>query len=86
VLSFRVRVEYPKRCFPFGRGGLGQFRPRAPFSRNGGSSQDLGIESGYADWCGSSIIFMEGQTRQGKVLIFDSRTSTSSILPESNAI
>jgi Tol biopolymer transport system component len=64
-------------------GGL--FRPRS-VSIHGGPSQDLGVEAGYADWCGTSIIFLEGQSEQDKVLIFDPKTSTSSILPESNAL
>ena len=51
---------------------------------NGGPSQDLGVEAGRADWCGSSIIF--GSNEQDKILILDPKTSSTTIVPESNEL
>ena len=55
-------------------------------SINGGPSQDLGVEAGRVDWCGSSIIFSEGPTEQDKIRILDLKTSSSAILPESDGL
>jgi eukaryotic-like serine/threonine-protein kinase len=51
---------------------------------NGGPSQDLGVEAGRVDWCGSSIIFTEGQTERLRIL--DPMTSSTTILPESEKV
>jgi Tol biopolymer transport system component/predicted Ser/Thr protein kinase len=51
---------------------------------NGGPSQDLGVEAGRADWCGSSIIL--GSNEQDDILILDPKTSSTSVVPESNGL
>ena len=51
---------------------------------NGGPPQDLGVEAGRADWCGSSIIFADGQTERFRIL--DPKTSSTTILPESEGL
>ena len=55
-------------------------------SINGGPSQDLGVEVGRVDWCGSSIIFAEGPVEQDRIRMFDPKTSTGAILPESDGL
>jgi len=55
-------------------------------STNGGPSQDWGVEAGRADWCGSSIIFVEGPTEHDKVRILDPKTSSTTVLPESDGL
>ena len=55
-------------------------------SINGGPSQDLGVEAGRADWCGSSIIYSEGPNEEDKLFIFDPKSSTSTVLPESTGL
>jgi eukaryotic-like serine/threonine-protein kinase len=55
-------------------------------SINGGPSQDLGVEAGRVDWCGSSIIFSTGPTEQDKIRILDLKTLSSAILPESDGL
>jgi Tol biopolymer transport system component len=51
---------------------------------NGGPSEDLGFEAERADWCGSSIIL--GSNEQGKILILDPKTSSTTTVPESNGL
>ena len=55
-------------------------------SINGGPSQDLGVEAGRADWCGSAIIFSVGPNEEDKLLILDTKTLSTAILPESNGL
>ena len=57
-------------------------------SINGGPSRDWGIESGRADWCGRSIISVEGAFEEGnnKVRILDPETSRSTSIPESDGL
>ena len=55
-------------------------------SINGGPSQDLGVEAGRVDWCSSSIIFAEGPLEQDRIRIFDPKTSSATLLPESDGL
>jgi serine/threonine protein kinase/Tol biopolymer transport system component len=55
-------------------------------SINGGPSQELGIEAARSDWCGSSIIFSEGASEHDKLRILDPKTSSATILPESDGL
>jgi hypothetical protein len=55
-------------------------------SINGGPSQDLGVEAGRVDWCGSSIIFAEGPLGQDRIRIVDLKTSSATIVPESDGL